>query len=436
MPEHHLLFLSTEPLVLPLTGGSLRTLHLLRGMVKEFRVTCVLPQSRSQFEECLQTYPDLHAAEWKFKEDFQIPSPRKLSELRHRLRSKLSAFVNSRRWREAPLGWSFGSWSFWNEPIRRLISEQLPDVVFIEHTRHAQSLWLALAMAPNAFRVVSSQNVESDLVRQLLCRSGRPSLAITMSAQIARKEAQLNQLCDLLWCCSLQDQKRYGVIGINKPAIRLVPNGVDTDTIPFKERRTQADEPVVLFIGTISYQPNQDGIHWFHTMVWPELKARFPGIKWFIVGRFPTSDVLALAETDPSIQVHADVVSTQPFLDMADVAICPLMTGSGTRLKILEAFSAGVPMVSTQLGAEGIEAKHAESIYLADTPKEFEAAVSELIESPDKADTVRKAARHIVESKYEWVGITREAIQDLLIHLDARKSKPADGVKDAPVVPR
>jgi hypothetical protein len=73
---------------------------------------------------------------------------------------------------------------------------------------------------------------------------------------------------------------------------------------------------------------------------------------------------------------------------------------------------------------------------LADTPKEFEAAVSELIESPDKADTVRKAARHIVESKYEWVGITREAIQDLLIHLDARKSKPADGVKDAPVVPR
>jgi glycosyltransferase involved in cell wall biosynthesis len=436
MPEHHLLFLSTEALVLPLTGGSLRTLHLLRGLVKEFRVTGVLPQSRSQFEACLQTYPELQDADWKFKEDFQIPNPRKLSELPHRLRSKWSAFVNRRHWREAPLMWSFGPWSFWNEPIRRLISEQIPDVVFIEHTRHAQSLWLARALAPNAFRVVSSQNVESDLVRQLLCRSGRASLAKTMSAQIARKEAQLNRLCDLLWCCSLQDLKRYQAMGITKAAIRLVPNGVDTDAISFQQRCMRTNEPIVLFIGTISYQPNQDGIHWFHTMVWPGLKARFPGIKWFIVGRFPTSDVLALAETDPSIQVHADVVSTQPFLDRADVAICPLMTGSGTRLKILEAFSAGVPMVSTQLGAEGIEAKHAESIYLADTPKEFEAAIAELIESPEQADSVRTAARQLVESKYEWVGITSEAIQDLLIRLDARKSKPADGVKDAPAVPR
>lgn len=245
----------------------------------------------------------------------------------------------------------------------------------------------------------------------------------------------MNNLCDLLWCCSLQEQERYRAMGITKAAIRLVPNGVDTEAIPFKESRMRKNEPIVLFIGTISYQPNQDGIHWFHTMVWPGLKARFPGIKWFIVGRFATSDVLALSETDQSIEVHADVASTQPFLDMADVAICPLMTGSGTRLKILEAFSAGVPMVSTHLGAEGIEAKHAESIYLADTPKEFEAAIAKLIESPDQADSIRRAARHIVETKYEWVGITSEAIRDLLIRLDASKSKPADGVVDEPAVP-
>jgi glycosyltransferase involved in cell wall biosynthesis len=208
-------------------------------------------------------------------------------------------------------------------------------------------------------------------------------------------------------------------MGITNAAIRVVPNGVDTGAIPFKVRSTGASVPIVLFIGTISYQPNQDGIHWFHTMVWPGLKARFPGIKWFIVGRFPTSDVLALAEADHAIEVHADVSSTQPFLDMADVAICPLMAGSGTRLKILEAFSAGVPMVSTKLGAEGIAAKHAESIYLADSPKEFESAIAELIEFPDKADSIRKVARHIVETKYEWAGITSDAIGDLLIRLDA-----------------
>jgi glycosyltransferase involved in cell wall biosynthesis len=219
-------------------------------------------------------------------------------------------------------------------------------------------------------------------------------------------------------------------MGITKAAIRLVPNGVDTDAIPVKERKTQTNEPIVLFIGTISYQPNKDGIHWFHTKVWPGLKARFPGIKWFIVGRFPSIDVLNLAETDQSIEIHADVVSTQPFLDMADVAICPLMTGSGTRLKILEAFSAGVPMVSTHLGAEGIEAKHGETIYLADTPIEFERAIAELIESPEQADSIRRAARHLVETKYEWVGITNDAIRDLLIRLDARRSKPADGLKD------
>ena len=105
---------------------------------------------------------------------------------------------------------------------------------------------------------------------------------------------------------------------------------------------------------------------------------------------------------------------------MAHVSICPLRSGSGTRLKILEAFSAGVPVVSTQLGAEGIAAKHGETIFIADTPQDFETAIITLIDNQEYATSISRRARHLASTKYEWSGIVETAIQDLLAAIAAK----------------
>jgi len=420
MSKPRLLFLSTEQLLLPLRGGTLRTVHILKKLVEYFEVTAVLPQDKPSFQSCLLIFPNLAKVDWHFKEEFRIPKPRKLYELPQRIQSRLREVISTKRWRNMPMDWSFSSWRFWDEPIRRIITDQSPDVVIIEHTRHAESFKLVKILAPQAFLLCSSQNVESDLVGQLLIGSMDADQVTKLQAQIIRQERKMNNLCDLLWCCSSEDKQRYIEMGITKPAIRVVPNGVDTNATIYKERSTALGEPIILFIGTIGYKPNRDGIHWFYSAVWPNLKKRFPTIKWLIVGRFPTNDVFGLADIDTSIEVHADVESTQPFLDMAHVSICPLMSGSGTRLKILEAFSAGVPVVSTQLGAEGIAANNGETICIADTPQEFETAIATLINNQEYATSISRRARYLGSTKYEWSSIAESAIQDLLESIKAK----------------
>lgn len=420
MPKPRLLFLSTEQLLLPLRGGTLRTVHILVKLVEHFEVIAVLPQDELSFQGCKLNFPNLAKIDFRFKEEFRIPRSRKLYELPQRIMSRLREIISNKRWRNMPMDWFFSSWRFWDEPIRRIFSDHSPDVVIIEHTRHAESFKLLKVLAPQAFLLCSSQNVESDLVAQLLEGSMGKDKVNKLQKMIIKQERKMNTLCDLLWCCSLEDKQRYIQMGITKLAIRVVPNGVDTNATTYKERSTAIAAPKILFVGTIGYKPNRDGILWFYSSVWPNLKKRFPTIKWLIVGRFPTNDVLSLADIDTSIEIHADVESTQPFLDMAHVSICPLMSGSGTRLKILEAFSAGVPVVSTQLGAEGIAAKHGETIFVADTPQDFETAITTLINNQEYATSVSRRARHLATTQYEWNSIVETAIQDLLKAIAAK----------------
>lgn len=180
--------------------------------------------------------------------------------------------------------------------------------------------------------------------------------------------------------------------------MRIVANGVDT--VEFAPAGAKADAPSLVFTGTMSYAPNAEGAAWFVRNVWPLVAAAVPCARLDIVGREPPAEVLALA-TD-RVRISGDVPDVRPYLQSAWLAIVPLLHGGGTRLKILEALACALPVVSTTIGAEGLDLAAGRNILIADEPAAFAAHVVRLLGDAPLRGTLGQAGRALVEQHYDW----------------------------------
>ena len=147
----------------------------------------------------------------------------------------------------------------------------------------------------------------------------------------------------------------------------VVPNGVDLERYRF--RRDPPDEQVLLFVGDLRWHPNADGVAWFIKSVWPIVREVAPDARVEILGRGATDALLGLA--DDRLTFIGGVPDTRPAWERTAIGIVPLLTGGGTRLKILEAAAMGVPVVSTSVGAEGLSLADDEAIVIRDEPREW-----------------------------------------------------------------
>jgi glycosyltransferase involved in cell wall biosynthesis len=422
LPERpKLMVLSPERILPPEYGGALRSANLIVGLSQAFETLVIVPQRQQEIEEASYSHPELNVAKWISSVDYLPERPLSIYEkvarrldLRHERRLR-------QRWDGVCRDWFFGPLRSWNWVLRRMVAEFEPDVVMMEHSRHAAGLDFIRRLRPGIFRVINSQNVESDLVRQLLPESLSQSDRNKIVSEIEKFERSMTHRCDLLWSCSADDQERYRKIGVSCKHWGVVPNGVDVNATVYWDDRRADGPPKILFAGTLCYEPNIWGIHWFNQNVWPLLKYHLPDIRWHIVGRAPSDCVRRIAEQDASIELFSDVPSMVPFLRDATVGICPLFSGSGTRLKILEAFSAGLPMVATRFGAEGIDATSEEHLLLRDTPAEFARAIVDLIQNSDQAQRLSINARQLAVTRYKWSAIAESAGRQLRMLVEQSK---------------
>jgi polysaccharide biosynthesis protein PslH len=157
-----------------------------------------------------------------------------------------------------------------------------------------------------------------------------------------------------------------------------------------------------VFVGAMDWMPNIDGMRWFVEQIWPRLREKHPRIRLGIVGRSPDAEARKWAEQDSRIQVTGTVADVRPYLWGSRVSIVPLRIGGGTRLKIFEAIAAGVPVVSTAVGAEGLPVQHGETIRLADEAGRFAEQCDELLTNEAERFALRDRGREWVESHYSW----------------------------------
>jgi polysaccharide biosynthesis protein PslH len=254
-------------------------------------------------------------------------------------------------------------------------------------------------------------NLDSEVMWRYADRSspGRRMVARRTAALLEGAERKLLSECD---CCTLASQReREQAIEKWQPAtpLEVIPNGVesafygDAQIAAARSRSTlgaDSGERHLLYVGSMDYHANVDAVVWFVSEAWPEVRRRYPGIKFFIVGREPTPEVRALAGN--GIVVTGTVDDVRPYYAGAAAVVVPLKIGSGTRLKILEAMAAGIPVVSTRLGAEGLDVTDKKDILLADTTEEMLQSIDRLQSEPELGHSLASNGRKLISSRYDW----------------------------------
>lgn len=194
--------------------------------------------------------------------------------------------------------------------------------------------------------------------------------------------------------------------GETQSAITVVPICVDPGRTPVVPRQPFGP-PTILHLGTMFWPPNVAGVLWFAREVLPRIHAEEPDAHFVIVGKNPPPEVQALA-SDPRIAVTGYVADVAPYLAAADAFVVPLFAGGGMRVKILDAWLWGLPIITTPIGAEGVALQDGENILIASDAHAFAAATLRCLADPALNARLRTAGRAWVEEKYAWQVVYRK----------------------------
>lgn len=261
--------------------------------------------------------------------------------------------------------------------------------------------------------VLDAHNVEEEIVRTLAASEQRRLHRLRWrweAAKTRRAEAVAVSAVDAVITCSEGDAEALRAAGAKRTVV--VPNGVDTTQI---EHRLPPTSQVVLYVGQFGYRPNEVAALELVDEVLPIVRQQVPDAVLRLVGRQPSGAILAKASA--AVEVHGDVPDVLPHLRAARVLVVPLRAGSGTRLKILEAMAAGVPVVTTAVGVAGIDAVPGRDVLIGETVEELAEQTRRVLLDDELAMALSVAARRLVVEQYDWSVVARplgELHQDLV----------------------
>lgn len=286
--------------------------------------------------------------------------------------------------------------------MRRTVLDLANEMDF--DVAHADQLNMAqfVQLAENVATVLDNHNVLSDLLSRMAMTEPNPLKRIILQIDATKMrgyEQQIIPQFDGVLVVSEQDRQKVNVLTGRQCDPIVAPIGIDCERVRPVARQAGAMD--ILSVATMSYPPNANGICWFAHEVFPFVSERLPCTIFRIVGDKPGPQVRTLA-ANPSIIVAGYVENLEPLVAQSAVFIVPLRSGSGMRVKILNAFAQGIPVVSTSLGCEGIDAVHNEHLLLADAPEAFGEAVTRVIQDPSLAKRLARNARKLVEVRYSW----------------------------------
>jgi glycosyltransferase involved in cell wall biosynthesis len=186
--------------------------------------------------------------------------------------------------------------------------------------------------------------------------------------------------------------------------IYVLPNAIDIESY---SENSETKSNTLVFSGALDYEPNIEAVEWLAREIWPKIHATLPDFEMQVVGYNPPLWLIELCNKY-EVSVFPNVPDVIPYICKAKLALVPLKSGAGTRLKILEAFACGTPVVSTRFGASGIDAQENRHISFAETPDEFLQCVQYLLDNPEEYCSRVASARELVARNYSWDTVKRE----------------------------
>ena len=278
-----------------------------------------------------------------------------------------------------------------------LVKSFAPDIVHIDHLQMAQFV----SFEADYKTVLDEHNVEHLIIKRVSQTSSNHLMrnyAAIEWKKLKKYELNVCSKASLVLTVSEEDKNTLLSEASNINAIEAVPIGVDTDFFKIVNRNT--DSKTILSIATMYWPPNVDSMLYFCQDIFPLIKKEIPDAKLNIAGQRPVKEITNLASE--SIIVSGYIDDSREVSKDCAAFIVPLRSGSGVRVKILNAMAMGLPIVTTSIGVEGLNCENGKHLLIADTPKEFASAVIDLFNNKEKSIQLGKNARELVENEYSW----------------------------------
>ncbi|BCR05277.1 glycosyl transferase family 1 [Desulfuromonas versatilis] len=386
-----ILWIKADPLHPLDSGGKIRTYQMLKEWHKRHNITYIALITKSTPNEAKE-----RAGEYSSKQ-FWIPCEDEpkgsfkfyLELLKNLLFSDMPYVIDKYYKKEA------------HQKISEIVKEYNYDIVVLDFLSMSRNI--ISKDFPMAKSIVFQHNVESQIWKRHYEVSGNLLKKAYMYLQWQRYKSYEAKTCSQfagVIAVSEADQKQFKDQFRLENVLGYVPTGVDVDF--FSSCVYQPEPGHIVFLGSMDWMPNIDGIIEFSKNIYPLIRESFPTAKLTILGRNPTSAVRKLANLDNSISVTGSVDDIRPFIARAAVSVVPLRVGGGTRIKIFETMAMGVPVVSTTIGAEGLPVVDGENIFIADKSEMFASRVIELLQGQDRALEIGRAGQKLVREQFTW----------------------------------
>jgi O-antigen biosynthesis protein len=335
---------------------------------------------------------------------------------------ELREFCASAEWLVRPSGDPPGTGSLRPRAVREFANEDLDWLIhrqiYLKRIDLLQLEYTPMAQYRGEYRRIPSALFEHDIYFQSIGRGlGRmPGMLANLKARVEylralRYELQTLPRCDQVQVCTPANRDYLLSFAPRlKPRLRDgLRAGIDTSRYQF---RPLGREPfTMLFLGSFRHEPNRAALDWFVLEVMPRILAKQPGAQLLMVGSDPPP-AHTYADGSGALKMLGYVEDVRQPLDRYAVFVCPILSGSGVRVKLLEAFSAGIPVVSTRIGAEGLATKDGDFCALADDPAGFAERVLRLFEDPARAAEMAARARAEVEAHWDMAVLTAKLVEE------------------------
>jgi glycosyltransferase involved in cell wall biosynthesis len=391
-----ILWLKTGPLHPLDTGGKLRTYHMLRALRKNNHVTFLAlcsPEQRTATDNAGE-YSDEQV--WVGWEEVPKRSARFFAELGTNLTLSNLPYVIS-KYRSAEM----------TRMIRQYDVDRRFDLIICDFLTPAINLfnngWWSKSPV-----LLFQHNVES-LIWKRLYQTATGLKRIYFRDQWRRMVAFEKKACSAVKAVVAVSDEDAALLRSELELTNVlgaVPTGVDA--AGFTACRTMKKKPKSLvFLGSMDWMPNIDAMLWFCRDIFPALRHRVPELTLSVVGRNPTAEIKQLAKI-AGVEITGTVDDVKPYMGQAEVMIVPLRVGGGTRVKIFEGMAAGLPIVSTRIGAEGLPVRDGENVFLADSPAEIADKISVLLDNAELRAKMGTHAAQFVTEHYSWESATKK----------------------------